>query len=47
MSNKTCTSEALCMVGEFIKALFPVDALIANNIVEYSCCLFFRGRERI
>lgn len=44
MSNNICTSEALCMVGEFIKTLFPVGALVASNIVELSC-LFFRGRE--
>lgn len=42
-----CASEALCMVGEFIKTLFPVDALIANNITECNHCLFFRSRARI
>lgn len=44
-----CTSEALCMVGEFINTLLPVDALIANNIAECRFCLFFsfRGRENI
>lgn len=47
VSNKMCASEALCMVGEFIKPLFPVDTLIADNIAECSCCLFFRDRERI
>lgn len=47
MSNNMCASGASCMVGEFIKMLFPVDALVADNIVELSCCLFFRGREII